>query len=198
MRLAILIGSLALAAIVTVFAFTAPASAAGFYVSTSFGPNWDSDSPLPFVNEKTGLAGTLAVGTVVGGVPDLRVEIEASFRTHETTIGPFTLEHDTTAFMANAIYDANGLAMGRIVPYILVGAGVAHTELTFGGLAPLTVENDGFAWNAGVGLNYQISENVKAGIGYRYLEAPAVELFGFELDGGSNQAVTANVTIAFN
>jgi opacity protein-like surface antigen len=174
-------------------------TAGGFYVSGAFGPNWDSESTLPFVNEETGLAGVLAIGTGVPGVDGLRVEIEGSFRSHESTVfGVFPLEHDTTALMVNGVYDINGLAMGRVVPYVLLGAGVAHTELTLGGIAPLTLENDGFAYQAGAGLNYNVSDAVAVGVGYRYLEAPEIEIFGFELDGGSNHAVMGHVTVRFD
>jgi opacity protein-like surface antigen len=175
-----------------------PASAQGFYVSAAFGPNWDGDSSLPFVNEDTGLAGLVAVGAPIDGVAGLRVELEASFRSHDSTVfGFIPLEHDTTAVMVNAVYDAESLAIGRAVPYALVGAGVANTELTVGGIAPLTIENDGFAWQLGAGFNYRITDKIWAGVGYRYVEAPKAEVFGFELDGGSNHAVLANVTFAF-
>lgn len=177
-------------------ALASSASAKGFYVSSGFGWNVDGDSTLPFVNEESGLVGTLAVGTPIDGVPGLRAEVEASFRSHESSIGPFTLEHDTTAVMLNAVYGFQD--MGRFEPYVLVGAGVAHTELTFGGIAPLTVENDGFGYQAGVGVNYLVAKNVKLGVGYRYAEFPEVELFGFELDGGSNHSVMATATVQFD
>lgn len=188
--------------VVAAFVLSHTAALAGpFYVSTSFGPNWDEDSSLPFVSEDTGLVGTVALGTYVKGVNGLRFEIEAGYRTHDSTFNPpgplaITLEHDTTTVMANAVYDFSG--MDRVVPYVLLGAGVAHTELTAGGLSLLTVENDGFAWQAGVGVNYRLTDSVEVGLGYRYLEAPQLELFGFELDGGGNHAVLATATIALN
>lgn len=176
-----------------------PAEAKGFYVSTSFGLNQDGESNLPFVSEDTGLVGSVALGTHVDGVTGLRFELEASYRTHDSTaFGFLTMEHDTTAVMANLAWDIEALSMGRVVPFIMAGAGMAHTELTFAGLAPLTVENDGFAFQLGTGLNYRISDSVTAGLQYRYLEAPAVEIFGFELDAGSNHAAMATVSIALN
>ena len=96
------------------------------------------------------------------------------------------------------VYDINGFAIGRVVPYVLVGGGAAWTELTVGGLGLLSIENSGFAWQAGAGLNYQVSEDVAFGIGYRYAELPAVEIFGFELDGGGNHGLFATATVALN
>ena len=172
------------------------AQAGGFYVSTAFGWNVDGDSSIPFVNEESGIVGLAAVGTSIKSVPGLKAEFEVSFRSHDSTLGPFTLEHDTTAFMANARYHFQD--MGRFEPYVLVGAGMASTELTFGGLAPLTVENDGFAFQGGLGVDYRVSEDVRVGVGYRYFEGPEVELFGTELDGGSNHSVLASVTVDLN
>lgn len=175
------------------------AQAKGFYVTGSFGPNWDEGAPFAFVDEETGFAGAIAVGTHVQSVDGLRLELEASFRSHDiTAFGFIPLEHDTTAVMVNAVYDVKGLAMGRVTPYALLGAGYVGTELTLGGVGPLTIENDGFAWQVGGGLNYQIDERVSAGVGYRYLEAPAVDVFGFELDGGGNHSVLAHVTVALD
>ena len=183
------------AMIVAALLAVAPASAAGFYVSGSFGANWDEGAPFAFVSEETGFVGAVALGTQVSGVEGLRAELEVSFRSHDINLGPIPLEHDTTAVMLNAVYDIDGLAMGRVVPFVLLGAGVGSTELTVGGLSALSIENDGFAWQAGAGLNYAISESVALGVGYRYLEAPALEIFGFELDGGGNHSVMATATV---
>ena len=176
-----------------------PAAASGFYVGASFGPGWDNESSLPFVNEDTGLHGAVQVGTAVDGLDGLRVELEGYFATHDSQVfGVIPLTHDTSAVMLNAVFDVNGLAMGKLVPYVMAGAGVAHTELTVGGLSVLTVEASGFAYQLGGGLQYQIAENLYLGVGYRHLEAPEVKLFGFELDGGSNDVVEARLRLAFN
>ena len=179
-------------------ALTVQAQAKGFYVSGSFGPNWDEDPPFAFVNEDTGLVGTIALGTHIAGVDGLRVELEASFRSHESTIGPITLEHDTTAVMANVVWDIDAFAMGRVVPFVLVGGGIAGTELTFGGLGSPSIENDGFGFQMGAGANYRITDTVSGGLQYRYASLPAVELFGFELDGGGNHALLATVNVALD
>jgi opacity protein-like surface antigen len=175
-----------------------PAKAAGFYVTSGFGWNVDGESTFSFVDEESGLVGTLAIGTPIDSLPGLRAELEGSFRTHEVNVGPLTLEHDTTAFMLNAVYDAHGLALGKLVPFVLVGAGVAHTELTVGGLGLLTVENSGFAFQGGGGFNYALSDSVSLGLRYNYLEAPEIVLFGTELDGGSNHSLLATATVKFN
>lgn len=173
-----------------------PSKAGGYYVSTSFGPNWDEGAPFAGINEDTGLAGMVALGTNVGGIDGLRFELEASYRTHEGNFGPISFEHDTTALMANAVYDFAGL--DRVVPYVLLGAGAAWTDLTIANVAPLTLENSGFAWQAGAGVNYRVTDSVSVGLGYRYLDAPSAELNGgtIEFDGGGNHAVLASVAVA--
>lgn len=180
------------------FALSMQANAGGLYVSGSFGVNYDEDPPFAFISEDTGLVGAVALGTSIASVDGLRVELEASFRTHDSNIGPITLTHDTTAVMMNAVYDAKGLAIGNVVPYLLLGGGAAWTDLTIGGLGLLTIENSGMAYQAGFGFTYEVSEDVGLGLGYRYLEAPALEIFGFELDGGGNHAVMATATVKLN
>lgn len=177
----------------------AAAPAKSWYVGGSIGPGWDNESSLPFVDEDAGLHGAIQIGTWVDDVPGLRLELEATFATHDATVfGVVPLRHDTNAVMVNAVYDFEGLAMGRVVPYAMVGGGAAHTELQLGGIAPLTVENNGFAWQLGAGLNYRVTDSLWLGVGYRHLEAPEVKAFGFELDGGSNDIVEARATLAFN
>ena len=184
------------ATIIGLVLFGAQSALAGpFYVSTSFGPNWDRESNLPFVSEDTGLVGMVALGTYITSVDGLRFEVEASFRNHDGTLGPIPFEHDTTAVMVNVVFDAKGLAIGNVVPYALLGGGAAWTDLTIGGLGPLTIENSGMAYQAGAGFNYQVSEDVGVGLGYRYFQGPELSLFGFDLDGGSNHALLATATV---
>lgn len=178
------------------FALSMQANAGGVYAGATFGAGWDNESNLPFVTEDTGLHGAIQIGTHVDGVPGLRVELEGYFATHDASLfGVIPMAHDTQALMVNAAYDMAFFDLGRFVPYVMAGAGVAHTELTVGGLAPLTVENDGFAWQVGAGVNYNITDSVAVGVGYRHLEAPELELFGFEIDGGSNDVVEARLRL---
>lgn len=187
------------AAVAAALVMSVPAAAGPFYASTGYGWNTDSED-VPFVSEDSGQAGSIALGTHVDGVDGLRFELEAAYRTHDSSVfGFIPLEHDTTTVIANVAYDFNDLNIGPAVPYALVGAGMAHTELTVGGIAPLTIENDGFAWQLGGGFNVPISETgIKLGLEYKYTDTPELAVFGFELDGGSNHSIMAKATVALN
>jgi len=139
-------------------------------------------------------------GWIVGGAvglslaqlaPGLRVELEASYRensvdglwasniTTPTVVssGALDIDHSTFAVMANAWYD---FTIVGVNPYIGGGIGWAETELegtylgAFPAAVPFSFEDSGFAWQAGAGIKFDISPNMKLGVGYRYFDGPEV------------------------
>ena len=192
-----LLATTALAAL----ALAAPANAAGsWYVSLTGGGNWQNDEDFfataagdTFTfdsNSDTGFVIAGAVGYNLTSVaPGLRVEAEVSYRQNSndgtwltstglTSSGPLDFDHQATAVMANVWNDFD---IGGFRPYLGGGIGWADVELdgTFvGGTLPtLDVSDDGFAWQLGAGVNFQVSPNVQLGVGYRYFQAPEVTVF---------------------
>ena len=174
-----------------------PASAAGFYVSAYGGTNWDDVLASPIVETNTGSVMGLTVGTSVNAVPGLRLELDAAFRQNEVDIfgGAITADHDTTTLLVNAVYD---IPLGlKVRPYVLAGVGYGHTQATFEDISLLRLEASGLAWQLGTGLNVTVADGVQLGVGYRYLQAPPIEVFGTELSDGTNHSVIAQVTFEF-
>jgi opacity protein-like surface antigen len=187
----------------TLAAPAANAAGSGWYVSLSGGGNWtDDNSFLVTANTSsttfalatdtdTGWVVTGAVGySLTGLMPGLRVEVEAGYRDNQVdgafltfTSGGNTSDSglvdadlQTFSVLANAWYDFD---VGGFKPYIGGGIGWAETEFEgtyLGGVAttPFAFEDSGFAWQVGGGINFDISPNVKLGIGYRYFSAPEV------------------------
>jgi len=157
----------------------------------------------------------------------LRTELEVSYRRNDlsgnwfsdlnpagpdfdTDGGPVFGNHSTFAIMANLWYDID---IGhKVRPYVGLGAGWARNHFegaffeTFFNLTQPdsdlneTRENDntGFAWQLGIGLNYEVMAGVDAGLGYRYFEGPRTTTF-FEgkrlrLDN-DNHTVFVNVSV---
>lgn len=130
----------------------------------------------------------------------LRGEVEVSYRRHDvggnwfwttltngvvdgTSFGAIDANQSTFAIMANVWYDID---MGwRVVPYVGGGAGWARVKFdgafrTFSGFntTTWTVNRDnGFAWQLGLGFNYEVQPGVNLGVGYRYFQGPDVEVF---------------------
>jgi opacity protein-like surface antigen len=160
--------------------------------------SWNLDSDTGFV-----LGGT--VGTHLDKwLKGLRVELEASYRRHDvngafaatlystgttaslSTTGEFiTGNLSTFALLANVWYEHD---MGwKVRPYVGGGVGWARTKfdaVADGGEGFLTTvdrSNDGFAWQLGVGFNYEAAPGVDVGLGYRYFQGPDINRT-FEFD----------------
>jgi opacity protein-like surface antigen len=160
------------------------------HITTSGGEStlmhWETDADTGFV-----LGG--AVGTHLDKwLNGLRVELEASYRRNDvggrwstfttdssnSQSGPIEANLSTFAIMANVWYEHD---FGwRIKPY--AGGGVGWARAKFDGqllTSSLTdtwtavdISNDGFAWQLGLGFNYEAAPGVNVGLGYRFFEGP--------------------------
>jgi len=183
-------------------ALSAPAQAAGsgWYVNLSGGANWVSDDgffastiggdTLTFSPDSdTGWMISGAVGLSLNNMMQgLRVEAEVAYRENQvdgvwasdtgiTDNGPLDYDHSTLSVMANVWYD---FSLGNVRPYVGGGIGWAETDLDgafVSGKDPVIDRSeDGFAWQLGAGVNFDISPNVQLGLGYRYFEGPDVRI----------------------
>lgn len=173
-----------------------------------------------------------AIGTSLSNwAKGLRVELEASYRrndigghwfddadiptTTDTTAGSIDANMSTFAIMANAWYDID--VGWKIRPYVGGGVGwgrtrydAAFVETTDDGTPDsdvagvVTGENSGFAWQLGLGFNYQVAPDVDLGLGYRYFVGPHIESPFFEnvndkvTFDNENHVVQVNLTIGIN
>ncbi|MCE9521338.1 MAG: outer membrane beta-barrel protein [Alphaproteobacteria bacterium] len=186
-----------------VMAVAAPAQAAGsgWYLSLSGGANWLNDNDFVASNgvdtvtfnseSDTGFFIGGAVGYSLGQLvtPGLRVEVEVAYRQNqvdgdwasttggENDSGLLDYDHSTTSVMANAWYDFD---VGGLKPYVGGGIGWADVNVDgnyVGALDPiLDYSDDGFAWQVGGGINFQVAPNMQLGLGYRYFSGPDVTI----------------------
>lgn len=175
------------------------ARADGVYVSVLGGANWLNDQsgrlggPSSFVTYTADPDTGFVLGGVIGGgldnwVRGLRVEMEASYRrqdvggawTSSAHTGTIDANQSTFAIMANAWYD---IELGwKIKPYIGGGVGwarsnweVAFLDSTNDLEGTADVDNSGFAWQLGLGFNYEVGAGVDVGLGYRYFDGPGAD-----------------------
>lgn len=204
-------------------------AAGNWYVGFFGGANWVDDHSFSAATSPTVSADTLTwstdgdTGFVVGGAiglnlsgmaNGLRAEIEVAYRqnkvdgawiTNTTTptavsSGTLDFDHSTFSVMANAWYDFD---LGGVRPYLGGGVGWAETELDgqyLGGVTgPFDFKDDGFAWQLGAGVNFDVSPNVQMGIGYRYFKGPDVTVGSLnalnsatsDVDSGQHSAVVS-------
>lgn len=187
----------------TLIGLTEVASADGAFTSGSYvgiygGANWDDVINSKFVDDNTGYTVGGVVGTRVNAVKGLRIEADLSTRQNEIDIlnGLVNAQHETTAILGNLVYDVPG-NFGPVRPYVLAGLGYAKTTATFEDVSLLKLEASGVAWQLGAGINTDIAPGVTAGVGYRYLQGPAIEVLNTELSDGGNSSIVASVNFAF-
>jgi opacity protein-like surface antigen len=126
----------------------------------------------------------------------------------------------TFSIMANAWYDID--IGNKVVPYIGGGVGWGRSIAEVARIQTFTstntglnnfvnsVEhhNNGFAWQLGLGFNYEVADDVNVGVGYRYLVGPRfgdsyynLGLVTFDSDSevdNDNHAVQVNLTVGIN
>jgi opacity protein-like surface antigen len=194
------------------------AEAGPFYVSVLGGGNWMHDQSLS-VSGSTGHY-NIDTGFLIGGsfgvhldgwLRGLRAEVEASYRRNDfdgfyTTFtgigtGSITGHISNFAILANVWYDID--VGSKVVPY--VGGGVGwdrahfHSGFASSGGNPngsFTAEDAGFAYQLGVGFNYEVMRGVDVGLGYRYFVGPHISASssGDKLDN-DNHSVLVNLTV---
>jgi opacity protein-like surface antigen len=197
-------------------ALAAPADAGnwtGWYVGVTGGANWSDDNDFAAAaagpdlftintDNDTGWLVAASLGLSLGQyLEGLRVEGEVSYRensvdgvwTSDNNVdalvsGPLSYDHSAIAVMANVWWECD---LGGVSPYIGGGLGWADVEadgnfLTSPDTPAFSVSDDGFAWQAGAGVKFPISPNMKLGIGYLFFEGPEVTLLPPDLT--NNQA----------
>ena len=175
---------LASAAMLVGLAATDTAQAGGVYGTFSGGLNWTdgikATGPSTTVNTSadTGFVVSVAVGWHLDDIvmKGLRVELEGAYRHNNqpgtgviSSTSGVTQTTSTWSVMGNVWYDFD--MGGRLRPYFGGGIGWARDKFIpkpFAG-AP-TVENEGFAWQAGAGLNVMLTPDASVGLGYRYMD----------------------------
>lgn len=132
--------------------------------------------------------------------------VEGELARRENEFESFPGEARATSLMLNAFYDFH--REGRIRPYVGVGVGGANIEAE-GGVGPISFDDDDtvFAYQALVGVAFEITEQLDLDVGYRYFVAPDAGFSGtfdietpepFSFDGDyEHQAVTVGLRYSF-
>jgi len=170
----------------------ASATAGDWYASAYGGINRNSVTEAPFIDLKTGGVFGGAVGKRIAKIEGLRVELDLSYRTNEVDLTFITAQHETTGAMFNVAYDIK--TDGDVRPYILLGAGMAHTQATFENISLLRLEASDFAYQAGLGASVPLAPGVSLSVGYRFFQGPVIEVFGVELSDGQNHSLIGSLS----
>lgn len=175
-----------------------PAAAGDYKFSVYGGANWNDVISDEYVDDKSGYVIGATISTPVKSVQGLSLQADLSFRQNEIDVYDYiNVDHDTTALMLNGVYNLP-VDFGPAKPYVLAGVGFANTQATFTDVALLRLESSGVAYQLGAGLETKVSDDVTAGIGYRYFAGPSLEVLGTELSDGTNHSLIASLTFNLN
>jgi opacity protein-like surface antigen len=183
--------------LLSVVSFAASAQARDTYVGVYGGANFDDVIEHPTVSDNPGIVIGGVLGTSIPSVPGLYVEADVSFRQNEVDLfgGALTADHDTFTLLGNVMYAAD-VGLNGVKPYALLGAGYGHTEARFEDVSILSLSSAGFAWQAGAGVMAPLAPGVTAGLGYRFLQAPTIDVLGTELSDGRNHSAILELRVA--
>jgi len=163
-----------------------PAATQGWYVSLFGGASFLEEFDITYSHSGTaGISETKTdPGFIVGGAvgmdinPNMRAEVEVSY--FESDVSRLNYPYDPVSYSASGDVNSVNVLMnvwydfdmgGGFAPYIGGGAGVGFVDARAAWSDPyneLVGSDAGFAFQAGGGLRFQLTEMIGADLGYRY------------------------------
>ena len=188
-----------------IFAFvlaTLPATAGGFTAEIYGGGNWGNVSidngPFKASDDKGYVMGA-TVAKQIDSIPGLSIGADLSYRSQDIKASicktPLIITDETWALTGVADYELPVQAWG-IKPYVMAGAGYGSREAKID-YTDIGVSNTGLVWQVGAGVRTTVAEGVQLGIGYRYFDAPDLDVApsGDFHTAGENHSVIATLKI---
>lgn len=149
-----------------------------------------TDDPNESENDTdTAFGGGIAVGYDFDSkfnIP-VRTELEFLMFADATAIvfDDVEMDYGVKTLMANVYYDFN--TSTKFTPYLVAGLGFAFVATDVALTTNLTVKGDGsdtnFAWNLGLGVGFDITENFTVDTGYKFMSLGATETGNITADG---------------
>jgi len=142
------------------------------------------------------LSGIDAGVLITGNVGDLGVSVADLVATDS---GDF----DSSTWMLNALYDFN--TGTRLTPYIGLGLGLMSVELTYrpGDVDVIKDDDNVFAYQLIVGLNYEVNDSFSVFASYRYRDSRDANVrsnllpASFDIQGSSSSIVDVGIRYTF-
>jgi opacity protein-like surface antigen len=176
-----------------IICFTTTAYSEGMYVGGSLGTanlsdtNVSSGSELMTLESDMGWVGALAWGYKFRN--KFRAEGELAYQKNDASTITYThlnVDGDVTrmSIMANGYYDFENTS--RFTPFVMAGIGGAKVEandLNVPGEHGKVDDNDqGFAYQLGLGVAYGVNDAMDVDLGYRYFDASDLSFSGADAD----------------
>lgn len=173
--------------LISCFAVSAMA-AAGPYVSGNLGITMPTDSNVSGGDGDLTYDAGIAIGAALGyNFGDARLEAEAGYKIADDR------DLRVHSFMGNGYIDFK--VNPTVKPYLMAGLGMANVALDSN---DLDVDDDDtvFAYQAGAGFGYALSNKVTLDFSYRYMGTTDAEIDGVDVEYGSHN-VLAGIRVQF-
>jgi opacity protein-like surface antigen len=123
---------------------------------------------------KRGVTGMLGAGYAFNEY--LRSDLMFQYNhAHLGKVQEYKQKSNAYAAMLNAYFDAHNKTLAT--PYLTAGMGIGHTNSKVqllpeagAGTGSGKVRKNNFVWNAGLGCQFKLQENLKLDLGYRYTD----------------------------
>ena len=159
-------------------------------ISAAVGYDFSAISP---VNARAELEYTYKNNTSFNPSPIALIDVDTGDRTTDNLESDLVNKLTTQSLMLNGYYDFKNKS--KFTPYISAGIGFTHVKnkQTDEDLSISDSDNH-FTWSAGVGVAYNISENVALDASYRYVDAGKFKFTNNEGDdfSRSNMKISSN------
>lgn len=148
-----------------------------------------TDVDVVDVNDKV-MGGSLAVGSsfkTSNGAIRAELEYNKNEDAEKTFYGLVKFKIDTQSIMLNTYYDID--TGTKFTPY--VGAGICYAKVK--GTAYVydtkigSIDDKNFAWQAGVGAGYALTDNVTFDAGYRYVDYGDFTKYDINVDTSAHE-----------
>lgn len=206
----VLLTTVALASLSAPALAAAPKLPSSWYVSVGAGltDTRDSDWSESGNNGTIGIKNTANFSGAVGAhlTQNIRTEFEVSYRKADFKNislnggGSASLNGnlETWGFLANGYYDFN--AIQKFSPYLSVGLGAAHHKGSISAVGSIgtpgaNASDTVFAYQAGAGVSYPVTNKTSIFAGYRYFGSSEPNFDGLKAKYGANEF---NAGVRFN
>lgn len=132
-----------------------------------------SEEDFKFDVDDKVVGGSLAVGTAfktANGAIRTELEYNRNEDAEKTHYSIIKLEVETQSVMLNGYYDFD--TGTKLTPYVGAGIGYAKVKGTLyvSGVKDGSIDDNNFAWQAGFGAGYALTDKVTFDTGYRYVD----------------------------
>lgn len=168
----------------------------GPYASFSAGMALQSDSDFNIEGNDAELSydpGYALSAAIGADFRDFRIEGEFGYKSVDMDqASAFGMSENVDGTVSNLSFMGNAYLnfwnRSQVTPYLMGGVGISNVEIEVGDSSEDEVT---FAFQAGAGLSFAMSDTVSLDLSYRYFNTPALEINDIDVDNANHNVMAA-------